>query len=173
MNTSARSITKTALCIALLCISSYIIVPLPFTPIVLSMHTVTVNLIGLVLTPGQSAVTLLIYLAMGLVGLPVLSGGTAGFDKLFGPTGGFYFGFLLAAILISATKGKRVDFKRYLLSTLAAIPVQHVLAVVFFCFFGGVGMKTSLLTVSLPFIVGDIFKCAVASFAGAALNKVL
>ncbi len=171
---TARSITKTALCIALLCISSYIIIPLPFTPIVLSMHTVAVNLVGLVLNPRQTAYTILIYLAMGLIGLPVFSGGSAGPDKLFGPTGGFYFGFLFAALAISFLKGQRISFKRYLITTIAAgIPIQHIFAIAFFSFFGGLDLTAAFLSASLPFIAGDIIKCVIASLAATALNKVL
>ena len=89
-----KDMTKMALCVAILCATSFFVVPLPFTPIVISFHTIAVNIIGLILTPMQAGITVLIYLLMGLVGLPVFSAGTAGPGKLFGPTGGFYFGFL-------------------------------------------------------------------------------
>lgn len=84
------SMTKIALCVAVLSVSSYLVIPLPLTPIVLSMHTVMVNLVGLIFRPRQAASTILIYLIMGFMGLPVFSGGTAGPGKLLGPTGGFY-----------------------------------------------------------------------------------
>ena len=80
------SMTKIALLTALLSISSYLFIPLPFTPIVWSMHTVIVNVIGLVLKPSHAAYTILVYLFMGLIGLPVFSAGSAGPAKLFGPT---------------------------------------------------------------------------------------
>ena len=89
------SMTKIALLTALLSVSSYLVFPLPFTPIVLSMHTVIVNLVGLILKPSHAAYTILVYLFMGFIGIPVFSAGSAGPGKLFGPTGGFYFGFLL------------------------------------------------------------------------------
>lgn len=103
------NMTKIALCVAALCVSSYLVIPLPFTPIVLSAHTIVVNLIGLILPPLSAACTLITYLIMGLIGLPVFSGGTSGPGKLFGPTGGFYFGFLVAVIVISLLKGKKTS----------------------------------------------------------------
>ena len=106
------SITKIALCVAVLCASSYLGIPLPFTPIVLTFHTVIINLIGLMLKPKEAAYTILTYILMGLIGLPVFAGGTSGPGKLFGPTGGFYFGFLVAAVVISLLKGKEIKLKR-------------------------------------------------------------
>lgn len=169
-----HEMSQIALCIALLSISSYLVVPLPFTPIVLSMHTVVVNLIGLLFKPKQAACTMSIYLLMGAIGLPVFSGGTSGLGKLLGPTGGFYFGFLLSVILISIFKGNDCNFVRYTAVTIClGIPVQHILAILFMCFNTGSSIKTSALAVSLPFIPGDVIKCVIASIIGVSLSKAL
>lgn len=169
-----QSMTKIALCVTILSISSYLIIPLPFTPIVLSMHTVMVNVIGLLLKPKHAAYTIVVYLIMGLIGVPIFSGGTAGPGKLFGPTGGFYFGFLFAVIFISMFKGDKFHFIRYAVVTICiGIPVQHIFAILFMCFHNNFNIKVATLTVSLPFIPGDILKCIIASAIGVALNKVL
>ncbi len=169
-----QSMTKIALCVTILSISSYLVIPLPFTPIVLSLHTVMVNLIGLILKPKHAAYTILVYLFMGLIGLPVFSAGSAGPGKLFGPTGGFYFGFLFAVIVISLCKGSKRNFIRYALVTIfLGIPIQHIFAILFMCFHNGFNIKVAALTVSLPFIPGDIIKCVIASLLGVGLNKVL
>lgn len=166
------SLTQTALCVALLCVSSYLVIPLPFTPIVLSMHTVAVNITGLLLRPKHAFIALCLYILMGLIGLPVFAGGTAGPDKLFGPTGGFYFGFLFAAVVISLVKGKKNSFWRYLAVTLlAGIPIQHFFAILFMCFHNGFHIPSAFLTVSLPFLPGDVLKCIPAAAAAATLQR--
>lgn len=168
------SMTKIALLVAILSASSYLVIPLPFTPIVLSMHTVMVNVIGLILKPRHAAYTILIYLFMGLIGLPIFSGGSAGPGKLFGATGGFYFGFLFAVIAISILKGKKNNIVRYAAVTIGVgIPIQHLFAILFMYFHNGFNIQAAAFTVSLPFIPGDIIKCILASVIGAALNKVL
>ncbi len=168
------SMTKIALLVAALSVSSYLVIPLPFTPIVLSMHTVMVNLIGLMLKPSHAAYTILVYLMIGLIGVPIFSGGSAGPGKLFGPTGGFYFGFLFAAIAISMFKGKKNKFTRYAAVTIGlGVPIQHLFAILFMCFHNDFNIQAALLTVSLPFIPGDIIKCILASMLGVAINKVL
>lgn len=169
-----QSMAKIALCATLLVVASYPVIPLPFTPIVFSVHTVMVNLIGLLLKPKHAAYTIIVYLLMGLIGLPVFSGGTAGTGKLFGPTGGFYFGFLAAVVLISLFKGNRSDFFRYALVTIfLGIPAQHLFAILFMCFYNGFNIKAAVTAASLPFIPGDILKCLIASAIGAAVNKIL
>lgn len=166
--------TKIALCVAVLSASSYLVIPLPFTPIVLSMHTVVVNLIGLLLKPKHAAYTLLTYLVMGLVGLPVFSGGSAGPGKLFGPTGGFYFGFLFAVIAISLLKGEKDRLPRYAAVTIGVgIPIQHICAILVMCLHNGFQVQSAVVAVSLPFLPGDIAKCVIASVIAAAANKVL
>lgn len=166
--------TKIALCVALMCVSSYLVIPLPFTPAVLSLHTVMVNLIGLLLKPRQAACTLLLYLAMGLIGLPVFAGAAAGPGKLFGPTGGYYFGFLAAVILISLlTRGANRMGRNVLVTTCVGLPVQHLFAILFMCFHNGFNLAAAAVTISLPFIPGDVLKCVIASAVSTAIGRAL
>lgn len=169
-----RDMTKMALCVAILCVTSFLVIPLPFTPIVISLHTIAVNIIGLILSPMQAGITVLIYLLMGLVGLPVFSAGTAGPGKLFGPTGGFYFGFLFAVIAISLLRGKKISMKRYAIVSIAiGIPIQHMCAIVGMSIHNGGNVAAAFATVSLPFIIGDIIKCLMSSMVGVSLNKAI
>ena len=169
-----KDMTKMALCVAILCVTSFLVVPLPFTPIVISLHTIAVNIIGLILSPMQAGISVLIYLLMGLVGLPVFAAGTAGAGKLFGPTGGYYFGFLFAVIAISMLRGKKISMKRYtIVSILAGIPIQHLCAIIVMCLHNGGNVAAAFATVSLPFIVGDIIKCVMASMVSVSLNRIL
>lgn len=170
--TNTAALTQTALCVTLLCIASYLVIPLPFTPILLSMHTVAVNVIGLLLRPKHATIAILLYLIMGLIGIPVFAGGTAGADKLFGPTGGFYFGFLFAALCISLLKGKKAKLWRYILITICiGIPMQHIFAVSFMAFYQKIPPLAAAAAVSFPFLPGDILKCIGASIISMTLKK--
>lgn len=170
---NTKEMTKCAMCVAILCMASYFVIPLPFTPVVLGLQTVMINLIGLILEPRAAGCTIGIYLLMGLVGLPVFSGGTAGIGKLFGPTGGFYFGFLISAVLISLLKGQKRSLRRYLLVTLVVgLPIQHICAVLMMCCYNGFHVVSAIMTVSIPFLAGDILKCILASVLGDALQRI-
>ncbi len=163
--------TRMALCITLMCVASYLVVPLPFSPAMLSLHTVAVNLVGLTLSRKHAACTILIYLLMGLIGLPVFAGGTAGAGKLFGPTGGFYFGFLPAVTAISLLAEKGRTFGCYFLATLAGMCIQHFCGIGMMALHNGFLWKAAFFAVSLPFLIGDVFKCLLSTVIGIAMKK--
>ena len=162
-----RTVTTTALLTAALSVSSLFVIPIPFSPVVLSLQTIIINLIALILSPIQSFYCVGVYLIMGAIGLPVFSGGTSGIGKLFGPTGGFYFGFLLSAVVISLLKGKKISFRRYLFLTIAVgIPIQHLCAILMMCIHNGFDISAAFYSVSLPFVLGDIVKCIASCMIG-------
>ena len=67
---------------------------LPVGPVPISLATLVVYLAAYILEPKWSIVSVVIYLLLGLVGLPVFSGGKAGVGTLVGPTGGYLIGYL-------------------------------------------------------------------------------
>lgn len=163
-------IAESALLISLLIAVSYIVIPLP--PSGFSLMTVIVSLMALMLSPWQGTAAIGTYLLMGLIGLPVFSGGVGGAGKLFGVTGGYYFGFLFAVMLMSLLKGKRPDFLRYsAVTVLVGVPVEHLCAVLVMCLHNAFDIRGAFVTISLPFIAGDIAKAIAAAFLGAAINK--
>lgn len=111
-----------------------------------------VNLISYLLPPRQAIAAIGTYLIMGLIGLPVFSGGTAGVGKLFGPTGWFYFGFLFSVIAVSLLLRKKHTLFRFgLASIFVGIPIQHIAAILFMCFYNNFNPVAAALTVSVPF----------------------
>lgn len=164
------TLAESALLISLLIAVSYIVIPLP--PSGLSLMTVAVNLMGLMLSPLQAGAAIGVYLLMGLIGLPVFSGGVGGAGKLFGVTGGYYFGFLFAVMLMSLLKGKRPGFIRYsAVTACVGVPIEHLCAVLVMCLHNGFDIRGAFVTISLPFIAGDIIKAIASAFLGAAINK--
>ena len=89
-----------------LIVSSYIQFPLPFSPVPVTAQTMAVLACGLFLGPVKGALTVLAYLAEGALGLPVFAGGSAGFVKIFGPTGGYLAGFVAAAYVVGALSAR-------------------------------------------------------------------
>lgn len=159
-----QTLTKMALLTALICISAYISIPLPFSPVNLTAQTLMVNLIALLLTPGQASLTILAYILLGLIGLPVFSGGSAGPGVLFGPAGGYIISWIPAAALISALKGKSCSLIPCCLSAiLAGMPVIYLLGSLYMKTVTGMTWSATFAAAVLPFIPLDIFKCIAAS----------
>ena len=100
-----RNLTKMALCVAFLAISSYLAFPLPFTPAMVVGTTIIVNMTAFILKPNDAFLVVLAWLLIGAIGVPVLPGGSAGLGRLLGPTGGFYVCFAIAAWLMSKLLG--------------------------------------------------------------------
>ena len=163
-----------SICIAIICVSAYISFPLPFTPTMITAQTIAINLVALILTPKQSFLVVLLYIFLGAFGLPVFSGGTGGFGKLFGPTGGFIIGCLVIAPLISYLKGKNNSFKRYLFVTIfVGMIVLYAVGAVYMSIVQKISIIAALSVAVFPFIFGDILKCFLSSFIAVKLNKAL
>lgn len=104
--TNLLAMAQIAVCAALLCVSAFITIPIPFLPVPFTMQVLAVLLVALLLKPTHSLAAALIYTLLGIVGLPVFSGGKGGFGVILSPTGGFIIGFLFAAFFVSLAKGK-------------------------------------------------------------------
>ena len=96
-NAKVRSLTLCALFAALLAVCSQIQIPLPMVPINLALFAA--HLAGAVLGAKYGALSVTVYAALGLVGVPVFAGFGAGPATLFGRTGGYVLGYILAAAI--------------------------------------------------------------------------
>ena len=165
--------TKMALMVAMNCVSAYIIIPLPFSLSPLELQTLIVNLTGYVLNAKQAFMTMLVYLLVGLAGVPVFTGGSAGPGKLFGPTGGYIIGFLFTAVFLAYFRGEKYSFKRYaLLGCVIGIPLIYVFGVVQLKLITGMGWDKAIMTGALPFIPLDIVKCLAAAVIAGPINRI-
>ena len=155
--------TRLALLIAMNCVSAYLIIPLPFSMSPLALQTLVVNLVAFLLTPKQAFITMFAYILIGFIGVPVFTGGTAGPAKLFGPTGGYIWGFLIAVVLIAYLKGKVYNFRRFaVVGICIGIPVIYLFGAIWLKFLTDMNWEAVFLTGVLPFIPLDIVKCLVA-----------
>lgn len=165
--------TKMALMVAMNCVSAYIIIPLPFSLSPIALQTLIVNLTGYVLNAKQAFMTMLVYLLVGLAGVPVFTGGSAGPGKLFGPTGGYIIGFLFTAVFLAYFRGEKYSFKRYaLLGCVIGIPLIYVFGVVQLKLITGMGWDKAIMTGVLPFIPLDIVKCLAAAVIAGPINRI-
>lgn len=144
-------------------------IPLPWTPVPITGQTLAVLLTGAVLGPRLGFLTLVLYLAEGMVGLPVFAGGTAGFSKMLGATGGYLIAFPLAAGLVGwlATRGWDRRPLSMALAMAAGSAVIYALGVtwlgVWLGFSGRFPGLLPLLNMGMfPFLLGDAIKAGLA-----------
>lgn len=169
-----QDITKIAVCIALICISAYLSFPLPFSPAMVTAQTIVINLVALILTPKQALITVGLYILIGMLGLPVFSGGASGLAKIMSPTGGFILGFLIAAPLMSYVRGQSCRFLSSLLITsLIGMPVIYLIGMYWMSYVQEIGIFDAFKVAVLPFIFGDLVKCVMASLIAIKLNQAI
>jgi biotin transport system substrate-specific component len=144
-------------------LSAQIAFPIPFSPVPITMQTLTVLLTGILLGSRLGTLTLLAYLAEGIAGLPVFAFGTSGIAVLFGPTGGYLIGFAVAAGLVGFLAERGWDRRR--VTTFLAMIVGNL--AIYACGAGWLGFYLSSLSEAimvgvLPFLIGDAMKIALA-----------
>ncbi|HUJ74456.1 MAG TPA: biotin transporter BioY [bacterium] len=146
----------------LIALSAQVAIPLPFTPVPVTLQTFAVILTGCLLGSGRGALAALLYLAEGSAGLPFFSGGTAGLAHLFGPTGGYLVGCAAAAFLsgLLAERGLARSWAGRLATLVSADLAVFVLGVTWLGAF--TGMARAVVLGFVPFVVGDALKVAVA-----------
>lgn len=161
---------------ALTGIAAQIRVPLPFTPVPITLQTAAVLLAGIALGMRFGGVSQALYVGIGAAGVPWFQGGNAGLGYLAGPTGGYLIGFVVAAALVgwSIDRFDRArDIPGLLVVLLAAnFVVIHGLGLIGLGLWltvvqGAAPTGIELLTMgSLPFIPGDLVKIAGAIAIG-------
>jgi biotin transport system substrate-specific component len=156
----------------LIAVSGYIAIPLPFSTVPVTAQTLAVMLAGGLLPVGHAAASIVVFLLMGAIGLPVFSGGAAGLGIIIGKTGGYLIGFLAGAVFISACKGKRPGFIKLLtVNAIGGILIVYVFGVMWLNYVTGMGMSKAVIFGALPFIPGDIVKIVIAAILTGRLAK--
>jgi biotin transport system substrate-specific component len=142
-------------------------IPLPFTPVPITGKTLGVLLVGASLGAGLGGVSVLLYLAQGAIGLPFFSGGESGLEflRLSAVTGGYLWGFLLAAAVVGALAERKWD--RSVRSSIGAMflgeVVLYAVAIPWLMQALDVSLSRALELGLAPFVVGDTIKLLAAA----------
>lgn len=159
-----RQMTLISLFAALTAIGAF--VSIPIYPVPLTLQTLFTLLAAMTLGSVMGASSQIIYVMLGVIGLPVFAGFKAGIGILFGPTGGFLFGFIICAYII----GKIIEVKKeknffyYFLVGLFGMVIIYIAGITQLSLVTGIGVKKALMVGMFPFLPGDILKIIAASF---------
>ena len=160
----------TALMAAVMCVLGPLTVPIGAVPI--SLANFVICLTAWLLGPKFGTLSVVIYLAIGLIGVPVFSGYGAGLAKVAGPTGGYLVGYLLLALIgglfIEKSNGNPVVSGIGLVLGDAAC---YVLGTIWFMILTGADLVSALGWCVLPYLPGDIIKIALAAILTIQLDK--
>jgi len=142
--------------VAFLSIMSQVLIPLPYTPVPISLGTFGVTLMALLYGRKLGTATILSYVAAGSLGAPIFAGGKAG--SLFSPTGGYILGYIVATIILGylADRGVTKSYVKTILSLILSSAIILTLGSLVLSLF--VPGKNAFMIGVLPFLPGDALK---------------
>ena len=164
---------------ALLIISSYIVIPIG--PVPHTLQPLVVMLSGFLLGAKWGPISVITWVLLGCLGLPVFNQGQAGAVMLVGPTGGFIVGFVVCSWIVGKltendlTAGFFKNFAYLALAMLICYAVGLIGFKLSFAYFlqKPMSWEKSMLLAIAPFLPFDIIKAAIAAYVGAKVRKAL
>ena len=167
-----KDMTITAVMAALICIAGPLTIPMG--PIPLSLATFAVYLAGAVLGKKYGTISVGLYLLIGIIGVPVFSGFSGGFQKLAGVTGGYLAGYLPCAFLSGAgTEMAEKKGLRWILPVMmtAGTAILYAIGTAWFMAQTGNTFGAALSLCVIPFLPGDAVKILAATILSPVIRK--
>ena len=156
-----------ALMTAVTCVLGPLSIPLPFSPVPISLTNFAIFLAIFVLGMKSGTISFIIYLLLGAIGVPVFSSFRGGLQVLAGPTGGYLIGFIFLALIM----GFALDhFDRKLVPTIIGMiigmAVCYAFGTVWLAKLLSLSFKEGLMMGVIPYLPGDATKIIIAAIVG-------
>lgn len=157
---------------ALMCVLSPISIPIE--PVAITLATFVVYLLGAVFSWKISLPIVLLYLLLGMAGMPIFSKFQGGLQVLAGPTGGFLIGYIPCALIEALIVGRgKKKIWVYPVAMIVGTIVLYAFGTGWFLIYGkgNYGFGKAMMLCVVPFLPGDALKIALATLAGFRLRK--
>src|SRR4051794_12242294 len=147
----------------LVAVAAQVVVPLPFTPVPMTLQPLAVLVVGGLLGAAAGVSALVLYIALGALAFPVFAGGGSGVLHLIGPTGGYLLAFPIAAGVTGAmVRTAPSSVLRVLVACAIGMVIIHVGGVAQLALLGG-DPGTAFRIGFVPFLTGDLLKVGLAA----------
>ncbi len=170
-NTNIKELTIVGLCAALMAIFSQISIPLP-SGVPITLQPFAVVLISVILEQKLGTLSILIFILIGAIGMPVFANFNSGFSAILGPTGGFLTGFLIMSYIVgssSKSKSKAIIF----LGAYLGLAIDYLVGVGQLSVVANLTIPQALVAGCYPYIVKDIILTAVAVTIGLKIKPIV
>lgn len=165
---TVREMALIGIMAAIICIAAPFSIPTP-TGIPLSLATFAVYLSGLMLGRRDGTLAVVLYVLIGMIGLPVFSGFSGGIAKLFGVTGGYILGYIPCALICGVFSDlftEKSRFWAYPVGIILGTLVCYAFGTAWFVIFTKSELLSAIALCVLPYLPGDAVKtvaaCAIA-----------
>ena len=165
------TLTMSALFCTLICVGSFIRIPMP-NMMPMTLQTFFVLLTAFILPTRASILANITYIALGLIGLPIFSGG-GGLGYVLMPNFGFIIGFVIATVIMSliTEKFNKRRLLQYIVISIFGIAVIYIIGILYFAFITNVYNNNNysaiwfIQTIFLPFLPKEIVCIVLASLS--------
>lgn len=179
MYLKTSDMTKIAMFSVLTAMGAYIQIPIPYVPITLQVLFCLLS--GIILGSKRGLLSQIIYLLMGLLGLPVFAGGTGGIQTIFKPSFGYILGFVVCAYVVGnlIEKLKELNFIKILTISIIGVVIIYIIGAIYLYLILNfyIHKPTTIYWVIkngiLLFLPADILKCFIAAIVGLKLKNLL
>jgi len=169
---NTKSMVIIALMTAILCCFGPFTIVLPFSPIPISLASLALYLSAYLLGRKRAVICCLIYLLIGVIGIPVFSSFSAGPSKLFGPTGGYLLGYLVMTYIsgLFIEQNRSHKFMQILGMAIGTCSC-YLIGTLWLAFQSGMTLLAAFLVGVVPFLPVDCIKIVFACILGKSLYK--
>lgn len=172
---SARDITHIGMFTALTATGAFITIPIG--PVPITLQSLFVLLSGIILGSKKGMLSQVVYLLLGLMGLPIFAGFSGGLGQLVKPSAGFLFGFISAAYYTGKFSEKKGTTKNLSIAVITGTVVMYAIGIPYMYYVLNIILAKNLNIVQvlnmgmLLFIPGDAIKAVIAVFIGKKLKN--
>ncbi|MBF0787625.1 MULTISPECIES: biotin transporter BioY [unclassified Streptococcus] len=165
-----KSLVYPAIGAGVIVVLSQIIIPLG--PVPFTLQTLAVGLIASLYPPKEAITSIVLYLLLGAIGLPVFAGFSGGIASLWGPTAGFLWGFLLYAGMTGRLTSPQSTLTQVFLANLLGDTLCFGLGSLVFSLITQSSFKKTFALTVLPFLIPDLVKLLMITIAYQPLSRI-
>ena len=170
-DSKVRDLVLCSLFVALIIVGTFIRVPIPVLPFTLQF--LFTMLAGLLLGPKLGATSVIVYIILGLIGIPVFTEG-GGIGYVFKPSFGYIIGFVFSTYATGkiANKEKNPGMKRLLIANFVGLFILYAIGMIYYYFMSNyylgspIGVRALILYCFILAIPGDILLCILGAILG-------
>lgn len=168
-NSKTYNIILCGLMAAIMCILAPMSIPMT---VPVTLGTFVVFVMTYIMNYKYCLVSCIIYILLGMVGLPVYSGFTGGLGKIIGPTGGYILGYLCIALISGYINEKYPNKKGVqVLGMVLGLSICYAFGTLWFAYQQNISIEEAMVICVFPFVIGDVCKIICAVIVGNILRK--
>ena len=170
LNLSIKEMTQIGMCAALMAIFSQLSIPLPFTSVPVTLQIFGLVVLAVIVGAKIGTLSIIVFVILGAIGLPVFANFSGGFGVIVGPTGGYIIGFIIMAFLIgyASSKGNKIFL---FIAAYIGVTIDLIIGTLYLKVVTGMTMQGALIAGLYPFIIKDFITVALAVFIGLKVKK--